>query len=60
MSKWQVYVACDSEEGGIIVPVQPDEPTGWWLDISCLEAALAATHKEWVRLTDEETKAARP
>jgi hypothetical protein len=34
----------------LLVPVQPGEPTGWWLDIGPDEAAQAAVNKEWVRL----------
>lgn len=48
--QWQVFVAFDSSEGGILVPVQPYEPTGFWLDITATEAALGATNKEWIRL----------
>jgi hypothetical protein len=50
MAQWQVFVAADSEEGGILVPVEPTEPSGFWIDIQSTEAAQAAISKEWVRL----------
>ena len=50
MSKWQVFVAFDSQEGGLLVPVQPYEPTGFWLDITAYDAAIAVIDNQWVRL----------
>ena len=51
ISAWQVFVCIDSEQGGLCVPCQPYEPTGFWLDINASEAAQAVIHQEWVRLS---------
>jgi hypothetical protein len=50
MNHFQVFVAVNSEEGGMLTACQPEEPTGFWLDISYKEAAKAILHGEWVRL----------
>lgn len=50
MSRWQVYVAVFSDEGGLILPAELSEPTGWWANVCAHHAARAASAGVWVRL----------
>ncbi len=50
MNKWQVFVHVNSEEGGLLMPCEPEDRTGFWIDLCPYDAARAIWNVEWVRL----------
>lgn len=53
---WQVYVCVHSDEGGLVLPTDLTEKTGWWEDCTAAyaaEAACGGERRPFVRLTSE-------